>query len=85
MSPYPAAYAYLGETPVKLYDSLVCEGVGTPGEVLSLSPDGVVIACGEGAVKISSFKPEGSRRMSAGDMINGRKITKESRFTAKPE
>ena len=85
MSPYPAAYAYLGETPVKLYDSLVCEGVGTPGEVLSLSPDGVVIACGEGAVRVLSFKPEGSRRMSAGDMINGRKITKESRFTAKPE
>lgn len=82
MSPFPAAYAYLNGIPTKLYDSFVCDGNGTPGEILSLSPDGVCIACGTGAVKVFSFKPEGCRRMSASDMINGRKITKTARFTA---
>lgn len=51
-----------------------------PGSVLSLSPEGVVVACGSGAVRISGFKPEGSRLLSAADMINGRHITVSDRF-----
>lgn len=77
MSPYPAAYAMLGGKSVKLYDSTLCENGGsdvTPGTVLSLSPDGAVIACQNGAVRVGSFKSEGSKRLTAADMLNGRKL-----------
>lgn len=84
MSPYPAAYAMLGGKSVKLYDSAVCESDtdagASAGQILSLSPDGAVIACGKGAIKVASFKPEGSKRLSAADMINGRKLALGDRF-----
>lgn len=83
MSPYPGAYAFLSGTATKLFDSRVADGKGKPGEVLCLSRDGVTIACGEGAVKIASFKPDGSRKMSAADMINGRKIALGDFFEGK--
>ena len=38
--------------------------------------DGVIdIACGTGAVALLSVLPEGKKRMSAADFINGRKIS----------
>jgi methionyl-tRNA formyltransferase len=84
MSPYPAAYGFLDGLAVKLYDSEeVCGGkfAQTPGSIASLTPDSVVIVCGEGAVRIKTLKPEGSKAMSVRDMINGRKITAESIFS----
>lgn len=82
MSPYPSAHGILDGTPTKLYDS---EYVDIPhnkacGSILELSADGVVIACGKGAVKVKALKPDGSKMLKVSDMINGRKITKDSIF-----
>lgn len=82
MSPYPAAHADLDGTPTKLYGSKYLD-ISTnkkPGEIVNFTPDGVVIACAEGAVSISHLKPDGSKMMSVKDMINGRKISENSIF-----
>lgn len=87
MSPYPAAYALLDGAAVKLYDSeLYTENsMGAadknPGRIISLSADGAVIACGTGAVRVRTIKPEGSKALSVRDMINGRKISLQSVFS----
>lgn len=44
------------------------------GTVLSLTGGRITVACGEGAVSLLSVLPEGKKRMSAADFINGRKI-----------
>ena len=44
------------------------------GTVLSLTGGKITVACGEGAVSFLSVLPEGKKRMSAADFINGRKI-----------
>lgn len=82
MQPSPCAHALLDGVPTKLYDSQIFSTDCTekPGKILSLSSDGVVIACGKGAVKVKSLKPDGSKVLKISDMINGRKISDTSIF-----
>ncbi|MEJ8544475.1 methionyl-tRNA formyltransferase [Brevibacillus borstelensis] len=42
-----------------------------PGTIIGLEQDGLVIACGSGAVKITELQPEGKKRMSALDFLRG--------------
>ena len=44
------------------------------GTVLSLDDGKIVVACRDGAVALLTVLPEGKKRMSASDFINGRKI-----------
>jgi len=41
------------------------------GTLLSVSPEGLVVACGEGALRVLELQPENRARMSAKDFING--------------
>jgi len=47
---------------------------GKPGEVLELSKNGLVIACGEQAVRCTNIQPEGSARMTAEQFATGGRI-----------
>ena len=49
-------------------------GVAAPGTVLSLADGKITVACGTGAISLVTVLPEGKKRMSAADFINGRKI-----------
>lgn len=82
LSPFPGAFSYLDGKVIKLYGSrLADKNTNKPcGEVISTSKNGVEVACGDGSVIISTFKPEGKGIMTAADMINGRKITIGSKF-----
>lgn len=43
-----------------------------PGSIISVDPEGLVVACGSGtALLIKELQPEGKRRMSVRDFING--------------
>jgi methionyl-tRNA formyltransferase len=42
-----------------------------PGTIIARQEDGLVIACGSGAVKITELQPEGKKRMSALDFLRG--------------
>ena len=46
----------------------------TPGTVLSLADGKITVATANGAVALLTVLPEGKKRMSAADFINGRKI-----------
>ncbi len=82
MSPFPAAHGILDGTPTKLYDSEYIDISHNKafGSIIELSNDGVVIACKNGAVKVKTLKPDGSKALKVSDMINGRKISKDSIF-----
>ena len=79
----PGAWSPLGDVgPVKLFCPTV-EGVsGEPGTVLETRGDGVVVACGEGSVRICEVQPPGKRRMNAADWVNGRGVAVGDRFGA---
>ncbi|MEN3002510.1 MAG: methionyl-tRNA formyltransferase [Armatimonadota bacterium] len=44
---------------------------GGPGTLIHVSPEGLIVACGEGALCILELQPENRARMNARDFING--------------
>ncbi|HJA02790.1 MAG TPA: methionyl-tRNA formyltransferase [Candidatus Gallimonas gallistercoris] len=51
------------------------------GTVLSATPKGgLVIKCGEGAVRVAEVQPAGGKRMSVRDFLNGNKLKEGMRF-----
>jgi methionyl-tRNA formyltransferase len=60
---------------VKLFRPVVEAGEGAPGTVLDADADaGVLIAAGEGAVRVREVQPAGKRRMTAAEWVRGRGI-----------
>ena len=78
VTPIPGAFAYLDDKMIKINKALPIEGKGRPGEVIALDERGegsFTVATGEGALKVLTVIPEGKGKMSAGDLIRGRKIS----------
>ena len=80
--PRPAAWCRLGGTEVKLFGARVAprSPASGPGEVLALDPSGMLVACGEGAVRIAAVQPAGKRRLTPAEWANGRGIAVGDRF-----
>ena len=71
LHPWPVATMVLQGKTFKVHAAHVVSGSGTPGQILGLTKTGLVIACGEGAVEITSLQAEGGKRMAAPDYFRG--------------
>ena len=71
LHPWPVATMELNGVTFKIHETRIVDGNGVPGTILRLSKDGLVIACGEGAIEIRSLQAEGGKRMSAADYFRG--------------
>lgn len=71
LHPWPVATMELQGKQFKVHETRVVEGHGAPGTVLELNKQGLVIACGQGAVEIRSLQAEGGKRMNAPDYFRG--------------
>lgn len=71
LHPWPVATMELQGKTFKVHDTRVVSGSGTPGQILGLTKTGLVVACGEGAVEITSLQAEGGKRMAAPDYFRG--------------
>ena len=71
LHPWPVATMELGQTLFKVHETRVVRGSGEPGKVLELNKNGLVVACGEGAVEIRSLQAQGGKRMAAPDYFRG--------------
>ena len=77
LSPIPLAFTHTPDgNMLKVIASEVSERSTTApaGTVVSLEGGKITVACGTGAVSLLTVLPEGKKRMSAADFINGRKI-----------
>ncbi|MGI9089836.1 MAG: methionyl-tRNA formyltransferase [Gemmatimonadaceae bacterium] len=80
--PHPGAWTTLGDADVKLFGARrLAEASGQPGELLSAGDDGLLIACGTGAARISEVQPAGKRRMPAIAWHRGRGIEVRDRLS----
>ena len=71
LHPWPVATMELNGTLFKVHETRVVPGSGEPGAVLELNKNGLVIACGQGAVEIRSLQAQGGKRMAAADYFRG--------------
>ena len=75
--PWPGALGLLGEMVLKILAAEVVEGTGIPGILL---PDGLTIACGEKALRVTRLQRAGKAAMSAEDFLRGCKLPEGARF-----
>lgn len=82
--PRPGAFTTLGGSgaEVKLFGARLAPRPhsASPGQVLSVGDDGLVVACGEGAVRLLQVQPAGKRRITAAEWLRGRGIATGQRF-----
>jgi methionyl-tRNA formyltransferase len=79
--PRPGAFATLAGLEVKLFGARPVAGArGADGEVLSVDDQGLIVACGTGAVQFASVQPSGKRRMAPVDWHRGRGVSVGQRF-----
>jgi methionyl-tRNA formyltransferase len=70
--PVPGAWTLLQGESLKIWRAQVLPGAGRPGEILSVG-DGVVVACGKDALKITELQKAGARRLHAAAFLAGLK------------
>ncbi|WP_250656083.1 methionyl-tRNA formyltransferase [Alkalimarinus coralli] len=78
-NPWPVAYSVEAGERIRIFEASLVESTGSqiPGTVISKSRDGVVIACGEGAINITKLQLPGAKAMSVSDFVNGGKAMLE--------
>lgn len=81
-NPFPGACARFQETPIKVWDAQTLPGdtSAKPGQILTAnSHDGVVVACGTGALRLTELQKPGGKRLPAAEFLKGFPL-EEGRF-----
>jgi methionyl-tRNA formyltransferase len=76
LTPWPGTFTFLQTTAapglLKIWRVEVVENISsTPGEIISANRDGIVVACGTGALRILELQREGGKRLSAAQFLGG--------------
>jgi len=69
-NPFPAAQGTVNGTAVKIWNAQLAKGSGPAGKVLSANAqDGIVVACGEGALRLLELQKPGGKRLPAAEFL----------------
>jgi len=72
LNPWPTAYTYLGKEMLKLWETeVVSSREYPPGEILEISPQGILVGTPQGGLLLKQVQRQGSRMMAAYDAANG--------------
>ena len=74
LNPFPVSYAILDGKVMKIYSSRIKENVYTTkrnGEIVRIYDDGIGVSTGDSEIILTEIKPEGKRKMSVKDYLNG--------------
>lgn len=83
--PKPGAYTTHRGADVKLFGAHpTTSGFYAPGKVIEIGASGVLVACGEGAVRIDALQPAGKKRLSPSEWERGRGIEPGELLGEKP-
>ncbi len=75
--PFPGGVATLAGEAIKVWRAELAEGHGTPGEVIAPGP---VVACGQGALRLTELQRAGGKRGPAAAFLQARPIAVGERF-----
>ena len=79
--PKPGGWTVMRGLEVRCFGARAVPGrFGAPGEVLETGAGGLLVACGEGAVRISEVHPAGQKRLTAAQWVRGRGASVGDRF-----
>jgi len=72
-NPWPLAHARWQDQPLKVWTAEVEAGQGQPGEILDCSKQGLLVACGEQALRLTRLQLPGGKPLAFTDLYNARR------------
>ena len=81
--PFPGGVATLEDgTLIKLWAAVASDtqAHGAPGTITDVSPEGVVVACGEGALRLTQLQKPGGKRLPVREFLAGSTLAVGQRF-----
>lgn len=72
-NPWPICHSTLHGEPLKVLAASLGEGTGQPGEILTASRDGLTVACGVGALRLTRLQLPGGKPLNFADLYNSRR------------
>ena len=82
LNPSPGADASVRRAGIKIWRCAIAAGRGSPGEILNIGPDGLCVACGEGALTITELQRSGGKRLPVAEFLRGFPLDVGERFEA---
>lgn len=79
-NPFPGATARMDDQNIKIWRVAAVPGTGEPGTVLAAGAEGIVVACGEGALRLLELQKAGGKRLPAADFLRGFALKPGQRF-----
>jgi methionyl-tRNA formyltransferase len=80
LRPAPGAATLLRNSPLKIWRAGVAEARGAPGTVLEASAAGIVVACNDGALRVTELQRAGGKRLAAAEFLRGQSIERGERL-----
>ena len=80
--PFPGGVAMLDGAALKLWaaEPGAAAGEAAPGTIVEAGPDGVVVACGAGALRVTQLQKPGGKRLPAREFLAGAPLAAGQRF-----
>ncbi|MEB0078401.1 methionyl-tRNA formyltransferase [Pseudomonas sp. CCI3.2] len=72
-NPWPVSHSTLNGEALKVLAASLDEGQGIPGEILSASKDGLIVACGQNALRLTRLQLPGGKALNFADLFNSRR------------
>jgi methionyl-tRNA formyltransferase len=83
-TPWPGAFTFMGAEPkpqlLKIWKMEPVETGGKPGAILSADKTGIVVGCGQGALRILELQREGGKRLTAEQFLAGTPLKSGTEF-----
>lgn len=79
-NPQPGAWTTHAGAELQLFDARRADGAGTPGDVVSVSPDGVTVQAEGGRIVLMRVRPAGAGKIAAADWAAAAGIAPGSRL-----
>ena len=80
VTPWPGATAGWSGKRLLLLASRPVDGHGAPGEIMEIHAQGVTVACGDGALRVTKVKPEGRGELAAAEWARGARLAVGNRL-----
>jgi methionyl-tRNA formyltransferase len=72
-NPWPICHSTLNGEALKVLTASLAQGQGEPGVILEASKEGLIVACGQGALRLTRLQLPGGKPLGFTDLFNSRR------------